>query len=118
MNECFTPLRKYADFTGRASRKEYWSFLLVMILAFVITSAIDNATGTVNETSNLGLTSIILLVLLMVPGTALCVRRLHDAGHSGWWAITTFIPIFNYLASLVIGLLNTEEGENEYGSKP
>ena len=78
----------YAQFTGRASRSEYWWFYLFTLLA---TAAADMLGGTVGNLASLA---------FFLPGLAVMVRRLHDVGRSGWWFFIVFtiigIPIFFY----------------------
>jgi uncharacterized membrane protein YhaH (DUF805 family) len=76
-----TCLRKYAVFSGVASRSEYWWF-------FLFNFVIDVVFGLIGQ---LTFRSIVELVLFL-PSLAVGVRRMHDAGRSGWWILTTIIP--------------------------
>jgi len=74
------PLKKYADFTGRASRKEFWLFFLLLLLAFIAGAIISTPMG---EEALGGIIALIMLSTL-VPSLALTVRRFHDQDKSGW----------------------------------
>lgn len=76
-----TALRKYVDFSGRATRPEFWWFLLFQMAVFMVTGMISPI-----------LYGIAALGLLL-PGMGLAVRRLHDIGKSGWWLLLGFVPI-------------------------
>lgn len=93
---CFS---KYADFTGRASRAEYWWFQLFACLVSSITCSIG-------------------ALVLFIPNWAVCARRLHDTNRSGWWQLITLIPIVGWILILYWTVLAGDEGDNEYGPKP
>jgi uncharacterized membrane protein YhaH (DUF805 family) len=76
-----TALQKYVDFSGRATRPEFWWFFLFQIVIFIVTSMIHPI-----------LYAIAALGLLL-PGLGVGVRRLHDIGKSGWWLLLGFVPI-------------------------
>ena len=105
---------KYATFSGRATRSEYWySVLFGHLLALLIISI-----GTIVESPELIIVlSSVLTLALLIPGLAVCVRRLHDTGRSGWWYLLVFIPYIGGIAMLVIFCLKSDE-DNKYGSKP
>lgn len=87
------PLKKYADFTGRARRKEYWSFVLLYIAAFVLTSLVDRLAGLRGMIGPYGPFTALLLLALLMPALAVGVRRLHDTGRSGWWLLAAYGPM-------------------------
>lgn len=104
MNYYLEVLKKYADFNGRARRKEYWMFFLInMIVSFII--------GFVGGLIEFPLLGTIYSVVVLLPSIAVAIRRMHDVGKSGWYCL---IPIYN----LVLACTNGEEGENEYGADP
>lgn len=85
-----TCLVKYADFSGRAKRSEYWWFYLFVTLATTFAQILDNAIGS----NNLGnLTSL----ALFVPSIAVGARRLHDINRSGWWQLIALTGIGVFL---------------------
>ena len=97
----------YANFKGRASREEYWMFVLSNII-FVI--AIIFIEGFLFGLYSSILSNIYTLAIL-VPSIAVGVRRMHDTGKSGWFLL---IPIYNFIPAVTSG----ESGENKYGAVP
>ena len=77
---------KYVVFSGRSSRPAYWWWYLFTIIAYIVAAIIDQIIGTFVIT-------VILALALLLPNLAVTVRRLHDAGHSGWWILIGLIPI-------------------------
>lgn len=93
MNWYFEVLKKYAVFSGRARRKEYWYFVLFNIIVIIVLTFIDVMTGTYNEQANIGLLSGIYILVVLIPGIAVAVRRLHDTDRSDWWLLIGLIPL-------------------------
>ena len=87
------PLKKYADFTGRAPRAEYWWFYLAMIVAYLVAMIFDSLVG-ISLMGPYGLFTMVLALALIVPGLAATVRRLHDTNRSGWWILIAVVPYF------------------------
>src|SRR5690625_7931528 len=85
MHWYLTVLKKYAVFTGRSRRKEYWVFLLFNIMIFFILSLIDNTIGTFNAQTGVGVLSSIYWLAILIRSIAVGIRRLHDTGRTGWW---------------------------------
>ncbi|MCY3877745.1 MAG: DUF805 domain-containing protein [Rhodobacteraceae bacterium] len=83
-------IKKYAIFTGRATRSEYWWFFLFTALANSVAGALFGE-----------LASIVSLALLL-PGLAAACRRLHDAGRSGWWLLLILIPFVGWIALIIM----------------
>ena len=86
------PLKKYADFTGRAPRADYWWYTLALIVAALVISIIENMIGLSGMVGPYGPLSALLMLALLVPGLAVTVRRLHDTNRSGWWILIALIP--------------------------
>ena len=105
-------LRQYADFSGRARRKEYWMFTLFnTIIAFVV-GCIIGLLGLPAEATY------IYTLAVLVPSLAVCVRRLHDIGKSGWMYFIALIPIIGAIWLLVLFCQDSQPGDNEWGSNP
>lgn len=116
VSTCF---RKYADFNGRASRSEYWwwvVFTLIIGCLFGIPSGISAAHSTVG--SGLPLISYIVALALFLPNLAVLFRRLHDTGKSGWWWLIGFIPFVGSIILIVFCCQSSQPFENEYGYPP
>ena len=92
------PLQKYADFSGRAPRAEYWWYTLAVIIVAVVISIIESIAGLSRMMGPYGPLSLLLMLGLLVPGLAVSVRRLHDTSRSGWWLLL-LVP---YLAATVV----------------
>lgn len=111
-------LRKYAVFEGRSRRKEYWFFALFNTLFSTILVLSDSVAGTLDEASGLGLLSGLYSLAVMIPSLSVLVRRLHDTGRSGWWALIIFLPVIGIIVLAVFCLLDSDDGDNRYGSNP
>jgi uncharacterized membrane protein YhaH (DUF805 family) len=113
----FDALKKYAVFTGRASRGEYWKFFLLYILLFIIASIMDGVLDLFDEDVGIGTLGALLVIGLILPSIAVTIRRLHDIDKSGWWILISFVPLLN-LVILVFALLRGTQGDNRYGPDP
>lgn len=116
MNYYSICLSKFADFSGRARRREYWTFALVNGLIALILLILGLAFGEDSPASNIMVT--IFYLIMLVPNLSVSVRRLHDIGKSGWWLFIGFIPLIGSLLLLVWSLMDSEPGENQYGENP
>ena len=78
------PLKKYADFSGRAPRAEFWWFYLLLLVTVIIGSIIDSIIG-VKVLGPYGIVTCVAYLALIVPYLAVAIRRLHDTNRTGWW---------------------------------
>ena len=106
-------LSKYAQFTGRSRRSEYWYFMLGNFVLSIIATMLGFVLG---ETIG-GLLSGAVSLGLLIPGIAVAVRRLHDVGRSGWWLLIYF-TIIGILVLLYWFVSDSQAGANEYGPNP
>ena len=113
-----TPLRKYASFSGRARRAEYWWFYLFVIIAFVVASIIDNLLGLGGSVGPYGMLSALLGLAMLVPSLAAGVRRLHDTDRTGWWLLIALIPLIGAIVLLVFYVSEGTRGDNRFGPDP
>ncbi|MCW2673094.1 MAG: hypothetical protein JWP14_1683 [Frankiales bacterium] len=112
--------QKYADFSGRARRSEYWYFALaytialigIEIVAFILT-AIAKPLGILGF-----LVLAVVLIGIIVPSLAVSVRRLHDTGKSGWFLLIGLIPFVGGLILLIFTVMDSTPGPNQYGPNP
>lgn len=115
-------LKQYAEFEGRARRKEYWMFTLVHILIIMALQAGMVMLGGMNPESSIGLVIMSLLGLyslgVFIPSLAVAVRRLHDTGRSGWWLLIGFVPIIGAIILIVFMVQDSQPGANQYGDNP
>jgi uncharacterized membrane protein YhaH (DUF805 family) len=93
------PLRRYAQFKGRARRKEYWFF-------FILSSIFQAIMGLIDPTLYM-----LASLALLIPSLSVAVRRYHDTDRRGWWML---VPI----ANLIFLCLDSTQGENRFGSSP
>lgn len=96
---------RYADFNGRSRRSEYWWAALTIGILGTIAGAI------------LGDLSWIWTLITLIPGLAICIRRLHDIGKSGWWYLFIFIPLVGQIL-LIIWLCKDSTEDNQWGPNP
>ena len=114
-----TVFSKYATFSGRARRSEYWWWYLFVTLVFVAAAILDAATGlNYGDTSYGGgwISSFAGLALLL-PNLAVGVRRLHDTGRTGWWLLIGLVPFVGVIVLLYFFILDSEN-DNQYGPYP
>jgi uncharacterized membrane protein YhaH (DUF805 family) len=111
-------LKKYADFSGRAQRAEYWYFVLFYFIFFILLAIIDQAVGLFNYEITMGLLSGLFGLAMFLPSIAVAVRRLHDTGRSGWWLLISLIPLVGGIVLIVFCCLDSAPGTNAYGPNP
>jgi uncharacterized membrane protein YhaH (DUF805 family) len=111
-------LKKYAVFSGRSRRMEYWYFVLFNLVVYIVLSLIDGLLGTYNIVSGVGLLSGIYALAVLIPTLALWVRRLHDIDRTGWWVLINLIPLVGTIVLLVFALTPGTPGSNRYGPDP
>lgn len=85
------PFKKYADFSGRAPRAEYWWFYLLMIVLYAVAMIVDSLLG-MSMVGPYGPATLLVVVGLILPSLAASVRRLHDSNRSGWWLLLPIVP--------------------------
>ncbi len=118
MNWYLGVLKKYAVFSGRARRKEYWFFFLFNIIIQIILGVIDGTIGSFNPEAGMGLLGMLYTLAILIPVIAVSVRRLHDTDRSGWWLLISLIPLIGTIVLLVFMALDSKPGENKYGPNP
>lgn len=118
MNWYLKVLQNYAVFSGRARRKEYWYFVLFSLIVTMVLGIIDNLTHLFSQQYGMGLFSTLYSLAVLIPALAVLVRRLHDAGRSAWWLLLALIPIIGCIVLLVLTVLDSDAGVNEYGPNP
>lgn len=126
---------KYAQFHGRARRREYWLFVLFVFVAVGVAASVDFTLGLASYWSYwdrpwsfgqvfpvhvmwAGPFTTVLTLLLIIPSLAVTVRRLHDTDRSGAWVLINFLPIIGGLIVLILTLIDGTEGPNDYGRDP
>ena len=113
------PLKKYAQFSGRSRRKEYWSYVLLYIAIYIVAGILDGVVGLGTMIIGLyGPLTLLAALALFVPSLAVGARRLHDTGRSGWWLLIGLIPLIGALVLIYFFILEGDRGPNEYGADP
>ena len=112
-------LNKYATFSGRARRSEYWWWYLFVTIVFVVAGILDNAIGLTYSDLTIGggWIATIALIVFLIPNLAVSVRRLHDTGRSGWWLLIGLVPVIGFFVLLYFFVLDSEN-DNQYGPYP
>jgi uncharacterized membrane protein YhaH (DUF805 family) len=112
MNWYLEVLRKYAVFSGRARRTEFWMFFLINIIIQVVLAFIDWLLGSPGVLYGLyGLA-------VLIPYLAVAVRRLHDTNRSGWWVLIVLIPVIGSIIFIIFAVQDSQPGSNQYGPNP
>jgi uncharacterized membrane protein YhaH (DUF805 family) len=104
-------LKQYADFNGRARRKEYWMFLL---FNFIISLVLGILAGVIR----MPILATLYMLAVLVPAIAVGVRRMHDIGKSGWVLLVGLIPLVGGIILLVWAATEGTPGSNQYGPDP
>jgi uncharacterized membrane protein YhaH (DUF805 family) len=106
--------RNYVGFSGRASRSEFWYWILFTVLVSIVTSIIDLEVLSSNVTPFSSIWSLVTLL----PSLAMGVRRLHDTDRSGWWWLLSFIPLIGIIVLIVFWCFEGTRGPNRFGPDP
>jgi len=132
---------RYAEFSGRASRSEFWYYVLFYVLGSILFAILDSILGTtytyefasaqvttggadiaaVSTKETIGYLQTFYGFAMLIPSIAVSIRRLHDTGKSGWWFLLGVIPIVNFIGIFVLIYFYVQEGQagsNAYGPDP
>jgi len=113
------PLKRYAEFTGRSRRKEYWMFTLLAIGIYIVASILDRIAGMNGMIAGrYGPIMALVALGLLVPSIAVSIRRLHDSDRSGWWLLLGLVPMVGEIIVLVFMVLKGTPGTNRFGADP
>jgi len=112
MNWYLEALKKYAEFSGRSRRMEYWMFFLFNFIIAIALAIVDVILGTT------GILGGLYGLAVLIPGITVSVRRLHDTDHSGWWLLIGLVPVIGLIVLLVFMVMSGNAGENRFGSDP
>ena len=112
----------YANFNGRARRKEYWMFTLFFMLFLLVPSFVFGLLIGMFPSETVLISGGIILAALyfihLVPALAVTVRRLHDTGKSGWLYLLALIPYIGSLIIFIFTVIKGDRGDNKYGPDP
>lgn len=113
MNYYLSVLKKYAVFSGRSQRAEYWYFVLFNLIISIVLGIISTVVG-----DDSGILGMLYSLALLIPGIAVGVRRLHDIGKSGWMLLIGLIPLIGGIWLIVLLATDSKPGNNKYGPNP
>ncbi|MGW0845072.1 DUF805 domain-containing protein [Streptomyces sp. NPDC002787] len=111
MNWFVEVLKKYAVFSGRARRQEYWMFTLISSLIYLGLVILGLAMDT-------EVPEIVFAVAIFLPSLAVSVRRLHDTGRSGWWVLIGLVPCVGLIFTIIFMATEGQRDANQYGPDP
>ena len=120
-NAIATCFRKYADFSGRARRSEYWMFMLFTTIVEVLTTVIFTTIIPLTveiDGSEFSIVYLVACVIFILPKLAVSVRRLHDIGKSGWFYLISLIPVVGQIIFFIWCVKDSEARTNKYGKDP
>jgi uncharacterized membrane protein YhaH (DUF805 family) len=115
------PLRKYASFSGRARRREYWWFEVFWVLVVSGLALIDQWVLGIHwdsEYGSIGPLAGLAVLFFFLPNLAVSVRRLHDRDRSGWWLLINVIPVIGFLFLFYNYISAGTPGDNRFGPDP
>ena len=138
MHWMLMPLRRYAEFIGRSRPREYWMYILFLVLGSIVLSVIDTMAGLSSGNwyssyspyddwggawgwsyySRGGWLTLIFCLVNFLPWLAVTVRRLHDSDRSAWWLLIGLVPFFGGLVLLVFMIWSGTRGPNRFGPDP
>ena len=122
MDMMLAPLKKYADFQGRARRQEYWMWTLGVVIVTFVLEAIFFAAGGPRGgniiTALIGLVLLVFCLAIFIPALAVAFRRLHDTDRSAWWLLIGFVPLLGAIALIVFYCMDGTPGPNKFGPDP
>ncbi|GAA5078006.1 DUF805 domain-containing protein [Roseibacterium beibuensis] len=114
-----TVLGKYATFSGRAQRSEFWWFYLFSLIVSAVLQMVDRALfGTLVGGQDVDILAPLFRLAILLPGLAVGARRLHDTDRSGWWLLIALIPIVGFLVLLYFFVQRGTAGPNQHGADP
>jgi len=126
MHWMLMPLRRYAEFSGRSRRREYWMFFLFNLLIGIFVGAVALVLALTVQTESqmmfvmtplMGLWCLLALAFF-IPGLAVTIRRLHDTDRSGWNILWVLVPVIGPLVLLVFYVSEGDPGPNRFGADP
>ncbi|MCL5016511.1 MAG: DUF805 domain-containing protein [Patescibacteria group bacterium] len=118
MNYYFEVWKKYALFSGRARRAEYWYFALFNIIAYIALWIIDALISNASAQGNFYFLTLFYDLAVILPSFAVGSRRLHDTGRSAWWLLIGLVPIAGAIVLIIFFLGDSQSGSNQYGPNP
>jgi len=116
MQHYVNAMRKYVDFSSRASRSEYWMYMLFLLVGLIVATMIDVLLGF--QAGGVGPAYVVVGLAHFVPSISVSVRRLHDTDRSAWWLLIVLVPLVGLIVWLVFAATASTPGANRYGANP
>jgi uncharacterized membrane protein YhaH (DUF805 family) len=110
--------RKYATFSGRATRAESWWWVVFTVLVGAALAIVDTTTGTMGMFGDSGLLGSLFELATLLPSFALGARRLHDINRTGWWLLLILVLVIGWIVLIVWAIKRGDSGPNKYGPDP
>ena len=125
MNEFWTVMRRWRDFAGRSSRREFWMYTLVIFIASIVLGVLDGFLFGAFEPVLEGEVVVMPIVsfsnafslITFIPGLSVSVRRLHDINRTGWWLLIA-LTVIGLVLIIYWACVRSDEGNNQYGASP
>ncbi|TFI56519.1 DUF805 domain-containing protein [Sphingomonas parva] len=121
-NVLLRPWRRAIQLSGRATRTEYWLFIVQLIAVYFLWAMLVGALAALFQTpllsAILGILTLLYMMFAFVASITAAVRRLHDHDKTGWLYLITFVPLFGWIFYLIMMLTPGTKGENGYGYDP
>ncbi len=111
-------LSRWQDYQGRSRRREYWYFYLT---SMIVGLAAQLVLGMLTPVFGSTLCTLLLLLVgiaIFIPYIAVLIRRLHDTGKSGWWALLNLIPLLGPIIIIIFTVQDSQPGGNQWGANP
>ncbi|MDX3936663.1 DUF805 domain-containing protein [Stenotrophomonas sp.] len=121
MSSMLLPLKRYADFDGRSTRREYWMFFLFQFMVSIVINVVSLIGASMDSGFVAGLAAVVgvgFALAMLVPGIAVSIRRLHDIDKSGWQLLWGLVPIAGAIIILVFMVTPSTNGSNRFGPAP
>lgn len=118
MNWFLMALKKYAVFSGRAQRAEYWYYVLFYLIINLVLGYIDRLMNPAIPQDGAGVLTGVFVLATLIPSLAVGARRLHDTNRSGWWLLISLIPLIGAVVLLIFTVQDGTPGDNRFGPNP
>jgi uncharacterized membrane protein YhaH (DUF805 family) len=118
MDWMLMPLRRYAEFSGRSQRKEFWMFVLGYVIVAIVLNIVEGILGLSGMVGPYGPLTSLFMLAVFIPYLAVGARRLHDTNRSGWWLLLGLVPLIGIIVLIVFFASDGTSGDNQYCPDP
>ena len=125
MSEFLTVMRRWRDFAGRSSRREFWMYTLVIFVVSFVLGVVDGFIFGAFKPVPVGETFVMPMVsfsnafslITVIPGLSVSIRRLHDINRTGGWLLIA-LTVIGLVLIIFWACVRSDEGDNQYGASP